>query len=338
MILVTGGTGLTGTHILLELTLAGQKVRALKRDTSSTDWVKRVFAWYRPDDYQSLFDKIEWFEGDVNDIFSLGEAIKGVEKIYHCAALVSYMPSDRERMLKVNVEGTENLVNIALKEKVKKICHCSSVSALSSKDNVGYIDESFFWKTSLQNSYYAISKFNSEREIWRGSEEGLGVVIVNPSIIVGPGDPLRSSGQFFGTVLKGMKFYSNGITGFVDVRDVAAIMVKLMDSNIKNERYILNSENLSYKDFLTKIANNYGTSPPKYCAGKFVCDIAWRLEWLRSILTGSNPSMTRETARSANNLSFYSNKKIKDTLNYDFIPIDGAIANTCGFLKKYYDK
>lgn len=334
MILVTGGTGLTGSHLLLNLTKAGNKVKALIREGSSAEWVKKVFEWYSPGDHQSLFNNIEWVEGDVNDLFSLREAVQGIKYIYHCAAVVSYQPSDKDLMMKINVEGTTNLVNVALKEGVKKLCHCSSIASLGLAEKEEVVDESFSWKTSPRNSNYAISKFNSEREVWRGSEEDLDAVVVNPSIIIGPGDPARSSGQIFKSLLGGLKFYSNGITGYVDVRDVADIMIKLMNSDIKNERFILNSENISYRDVFTKISNCFDKAPPKYKAGKFLSEVAWRLERLKSMATGSKPLITKETARSANNKTFYSNQKIKNKLNYEFTPIDDAISNTCEFLKK----
>ncbi len=338
MILVTGGTGLTGSHLLLELVLGGENVRVFKRASGSTFWVEKVFEWYRPDDHRVLFDKIEWIEGDLNDFYSLREAVAGVKKIYHCAALVSYAPSDRAEMHKVNVEGTANLVNVALRENVEKICHCSSIASLSLPEKEEVVDESFLWKTSPHNTYYAISKFGAEREIWRGSEEGLDMVMVNPSIIIGPGDPSRSSGLIFKFLLKGLKIYTGGVTGFVDVRDVAAIMVKLMNSDIKNERFIINSENVSYKELFVKVANCYGTAVPKYRAGKILAGIIWRLEWLKSLFTGRKPLITKEIAHFVNKKVLYSNDKISNILNYRFIPVDDAVSNTCGFFKWYYDK
>ena len=334
MILVTGGTGLTGSHILLNLTLTGSKLRALIREGSSTKWVKRVFQWYRPEDHDELFSRIEWYEGDMTDIYSLRDAMAGVKNVYHCAAVVSYHPADKPLMMKINVEGTANIVNVALQEGVKKFCHCSSISSLGIAGRGEVVDESCFWKTSPRNSNYAISKFNSEREVWRGSEEGLDVVVVNPSIIIGPGDPSRSSGQIFKSLLGGLRFYSNGITGYVDVRDVADIMINLMNSNIKNQRFILNSENISYKELFNKIAKCYGIKPPKYEAGKFLSAIAWRLERARSAVTGSKPLITKETAISANKQTFYSNKKILDVLEHNFTSIDDAVDNACRFLKK----
>ncbi len=335
MILVTGGTGLIGAHLLLNLVLKNDRIRALKRNSSSTIWIEKVFKWYRPEDYNSLFNKIEWVNGDINDLFALKEAVQGVDLIYHCAAVVSYFPSDREQMMKINVEGTANLVNVALTENVKKICHCSSIASLGAPDKDEYVDESFFWKTSPRNSYYAISKFNSEREIWRGAQEGLEVVVVNPSVVIGPGDTSKSSGKIFGSVLKGLKFYSDGVIGFVDARDVANIMIKLMESNISNERFILNGENLSFKDLFFRIAKYYGISPPKYNAKKILIQIVWRIEWLRSKFMKSKPLITKEAARSANRKTRYSNKKIKNTLSYEFISIDDSIKNACDFYKKH---
>jgi len=329
---------MTGSHLLLELISAGEKVRVLKREYSTTGWVEKVFEWYRPDDHKALFDKIEWVDGDLNDLLSLREAVKGVKKIYHCAALVSYAPSDKAEMKKTNIEGTANLVNAALYENVEKICHCSSIAALSLPEKGEVVNESFFWKTSRDNTYYAISKFGSEREVWRGSEEGLDMVMVNPSIIIGPGDPSRSSGMIFKFLLKGLNLYASGTTGFVDVRDVADVMVKLMNSDIKNERFIINGENISYKELFTKVANCLGISPPKYRAGKVLGEIAWRLDRLRCLFAGGKPLVTKEIAGFINRQIFYSNQKIRNALNYRFTPIDDAVSNTCGFLKRYYDK
>lgn len=338
MILVTGGTGLVGSHVLLKLTGIGYKVRALKRENSSTVWVERIFKWYKPDNYKNLLSLIDWVDGDVNDIFSLHEIMDGIKQVYHCAAMVSYLPGEKNTMLKVNVEGTANVVNVALYEGVEKICHCSSISSLGFAGNDVVVDENCFWETSHCNSNYAISKFGSEREIWRGSEEGLDVIIVNPSVIIGPGDPSRSSGQIINSILKGLKYYSSGITGFVEVRDVASIMIKLMNNSINNERFIINSENLAYKELFDKIANWYGIKPPKYNAGNFICEVAWRVEKIRCMITGNDPLITKETAKAANKKTKYSNQKIKEMIDYQFYTIDEAVSNACAFLKEHYDK
>lgn len=335
MILVTGGTGLVGSHLLFELVSKGKTVRALKRAGSNTELIKRLFVWYDAEKGEALFDGIEWVEGDLMDIVSLQEAVDGMEYIYHCAAIVSFMPDDKERMLRANIDGTANLVNVALDHGIRKFCHCSSVAAIGHAERSNLIEESLVWRTSSKNSWYAISKYGSEREVWRASEEGLPIVIVNPTVVIGPGDPARSSAQLYQSVKNGMKFYTSGITGFVDARDVADIMVKLTDSDIINERFILSSEDLSYKELFSLFAQYAGASPPKYRAGRFLSELAWRMEKVRSFITGQKPLLSKETARNANIKRFFSNKKIKQSIGFNFRPITAAAENTSKFFKKY---
>ncbi len=335
MILVTGGTGLVGSHLLLELVSGGGKVRALRRAGSNTELVRRLFSWYDPDKGEALFDAIDWAEGDLSDIVSLQESMKDVRFIYHCAAIVSFLPEDRQVMMKANVEGTANLVNVALLNNVEKFCHCSSVAALGTPQKDNLVHESLVWKTSGKNSWYAISKYGSEREVWRAAEEGLPVVIVNPTVVIGPGDPARSSAQLYQSVKNGMKFYTSGVTGFVDARDVATAMVRLMESDIRHERFILSSEDLSYKELFSLFAHYSNVAPPKYRAGRFLSEMAWRLERVRSFMTGQKPLLSKETARNANIRRYFSNEKIKKTLGVEFRPISEAAENTSLFFKKY---
>jgi dihydroflavonol-4-reductase len=335
MILITGGTGLVGSHLLYDLTAAGKKVRALRRPDSNINILKNIFEWYNPNGAQSQFELIEWADGNVSDVYSLQEALQGVKQVFHCAAVVSFVPSERPQMLKINIEGTSNLVNASLREGVEKFCHCSSIAAVGRPDKGTWVDESLIWKTSRKNSYYSISKFGAEREVWRGSEEGLDVVIVNPSVIIGPGDPYRSSARLFTTVKNGLRFYSSGATGFVDVRDVAKAMCMLMESNKVNERYILNSENMSYRELFGIIAKHAGVKPPFFKAGKALSEIAWRLEKVRSLITGSNPLITKETAKSANSNFRFSNEKVINELGLTFHTIDQAAENTAGFFRKF---
>lgn len=335
MILVTGGTGLVGSHLLFELIANGSKVRALLRDKNRLELLLKLFNWYAPGQGQDYLGRIEWVEGDLNDIISLKEALVGVKRVYHCAAMVSFIPADRPLMMKVNVNGTANLVNACLASGVEKFCHCSSVSALGHPEEGQPTEESLVWKTSSKNSWYSISKYGAEREVWRGSEEGLPVVIVNPSIIVGPGDTSRSSAQLYQSVKNGLKFYTKGITGFVDARDVAEAMVRLTQSEITNERFILSSENLQYRQVFEYFAEFAGVKPPKYYAGPMVSDVAWRLEKLRSLLTGAKPLITRETARNANSTRLFSNEKISKAIGFSFRPVKEAAQNTVAFYKKY---
>lgn len=335
MILVTGGTGLVGSHLLYELISAGHPVRATRRRNSQLDLASKLFLWYDPAAGKTLFEKIEWVEADLNDLSSLQEAIRGVKAVFHCAAMVSFLPSDRERMMKANVEGTANLVNVALAQGIGKFCYCSSVATIGYPEPGQPATESLIWKTSPSNSWYSISKFGAEREVWRGAEEGLPVVMVNPSIVIGPGDTARSSAQLYQSVKNGLKFYTKGITGFVDARDVALALRLLYENPVVNERFILSSESIPYRKVFEYFAEFAGVAPPKYFAGPFLSEAAWRLEKLRGLLTGRKPLITRETARNANNIRYFSSDKIIQALGFSFRPVKEAARNTAGFYQKF---
>jgi len=328
MILVTGGTGFVGAHLLYELLKNGEKPKALKRKNSSLQLAEKIFSYYT-NDYKQLFSQIEWITGDINDIISLDEAMHGINKIYHCAAVVSFEPKDKKNMLKTNINGTANLVNIALKYKIDKFCYVSSIAAIGRTENEGLITEETAWKSSDRNSNYAKTKYAAEKEVWRGVEEGLNTVIVNPSVILGPGDWKQGSSKIFETMWKGTKFYTNGVNGYIDVRDVAKAMVELMKSSIVNQRFILSSENLSYQELFTKIMRAFGKKPPNIKANLWMLEIAWRVEKLKSLLFNSKPLITKETVNTSQNKYFYSSDKIKQQLDFNFIPIDQSIIETC---------
>lgn len=331
MILVTGGTGLVGSHLLYKLLKKGEKVRALCRFNSCKESVKQVFHFYDVEKANTLYKQIEWFEGDLLDYFSLLDALKNVRHVYHCAAMVSFKPNDADEMYTTNTEGTANLVTASIDRHVEKFCYVSSIATLGAAINGHHIDESTFWQNDDNHSVYSQSKFQAEMEVWRGTKEGLNAIVVNPSVIIGPGNPDRSSGQLFKSVANGMKFYTPGSTGFVDVRDVTDAMIALTNSAASNERFVVSSENLNYQQFLTKVATAYQTTPPRQKAGKFIIGVGWRLERLRYFLTRKEPRITKETARSSQNRSFYSSNKLKEHLQWTFIPIDQSVKETVAF-------
>ena len=332
MILVTGGTGLVGSHLLFDLLSKGKKVRALKRKSSNTELVRTTFSYYS-ENTNELFDKIEWFDGDMLDPFSLEDALDGIEDVYHCAALVSFKKEDRNNMQDINVEGTRNLVNECLDAKIRKFCMVSSIAALGSpEEGEKTVTEKTPWSPEEKRSGYATSKFKSELEVWRGIEEGLNAVIVNPAIIFGPGQWDKGSSLFFSTIAKGLKYYTKGITGYVDVRDVSRSMIFLMESDIVNERFILNGENCSYEFIFKTIANYLGIAGPQKYAGSKLTELGWRLALLTKIFLFKTVGFTKETARASHKIKYYSNRKIKEALNFEFIPIEKSIEDT---LKHY---
>jgi len=327
MIFVTGGTGLVGSHILLELSKNGKQFKALKREFSSLSICKNIFKHYNAED---LFEKINWVEGDVNDIPSLESEMKNCEKVLHCAAVVSFQPSDAELVKKVNIEGTANVMNVALNSGVKRVGFVSSIAALGRNSSEGIVDEECHFKKTKLDSNYALSKYYAEQEVWRASHEGLEVVIVNPSVILGPGNWSKGSSQIFQKIHSGLKFYTPGSTGYVDVVDVANSLVALLFSNVKNERFIVNGANLKYRDCFDRIAVAFKKPKSTIKVTQLLKEIAWRIESVRSYFLGVKSLLTRETANSAMTNSSFSTTKIKEVINFNFTDIDTTI-------KKYAD-
>ncbi|MEO8146817.1 MAG: NAD-dependent epimerase/dehydratase family protein [Bacteroidia bacterium] len=327
MILITGGTGLLGSHLLFELAKKQEKIRALKRVHSDLSIVQNVFA-----DAPELIQNIEWFDCDILDTETLNLVFSDVDFVYHNAAMVSFNPKDVELMLKTNVEGTENIVNLCLNHQVKKLVHASSVAALGRNFNSENINEETHWRTLKENSNYAISKYGAEREVWRGIAEGLNAVIVNPSIIIGPGIWNVNGGALIKYVYDERMFYPEGSTGFVDVRDVAQCMMLLMSSEITAERFVINSENVSYKTLMDWAADALHKSKSKIKVTPLISEVGWRGEKIKSLLTGKSPMITKETARTSMKKYFYSSQKIKAAIGINFIPMKESVEWTCGKL------
>ena len=328
MVLVTGGTGLLGARLLFDLIKSGEDVVAIKRPAGNLTVVKGIFNYYEKNAGDELFSKIQWKEGDVLDLYSLMDAIEPGAEVYHCAAMISFNTKAREKMMKANVEGTANVVNVCLEKKAKKLCYASSVAAIGSAKEGELADEKVRWKSSLGKSNYSISKFAAEKEVWRGIAEGLDAVIVNPSIIIGPGNWKKSSARLFLDVWKGMKFYTSGINGFVDVRDVSKIMIRLLKSGISGERFLLNSANLPFKAVLDSIAGALQKPAPSIKMPPGFTEVFWRIEKLRAMLTRSKPIITKEIAREASSKHYYSANKVKEALGLEFITIEQSIKDT----------
>lgn len=330
MILVTGGTGLVGTHTLYALAKQGKPIRAIKREGSKTDIIKQVFEHYDANG-TNLFNSIEWYDADLLDIYSLEEAFKDITHVYHAAAMVSFNSSDAYKIVRDNQQSTANIVNLSLHYKIKKLCHVSSVAAIGRTKDGATITESTEWKSSPENSRYAISKYESEKEVWRGIEEGLDAVMVNPTMIIGPGDWNKSSCRLFKSINDGLKYYTDGINGFVDVRDVVKCMTTLMDSNITAQRYIVVSEHLSYQQIFALIAKKMGKKAPHIEMKKWMGELGWRIEKIRHIITGKEPLITQETLRTSKGKYHYDNSKIKKEIGIEFMPINQSVEDASPF-------
>ncbi len=328
MILVTGGTGILGSRLLFDLVSSGKEVRALSRSTNRSV-VEKTFRIYAPENHETLLQKINWVTGDVTDILSLDEAMEGITKVYHCAGFVSFDRSDYKMMMKINVEGTENIVNICLEKGVEKLIHVSSIAAIGREKEEFLISEDTHWKTSSANSGYAISKYGAEREVWRGMEEGLNAAIVNPGVIIAPGDWHTNTPEMFLLAWRGLRFYTEGINAFVDARDVSKAMIALMESDITKERFIITSENLSFRDFFGMISDGLHKPRATIKVEKKLAGIGWRMLTLKSFFTNTKPLITKETALASVSRYFYSNEKIKKAISMEFIPMKQSVMDVC---------
>lgn len=327
MILVTGGTGFLGAHLLYHLSLQETEITAIYRHKSKLEEVKRVFHYYTPNSDLN-YDRIMWVHADITVSEELINVFKNIDVVYHCAALVSFSSSDYQEMRKINIEGTRNIVNISIQNKVKKLCFVSSIATLEYTYGHDFIDEQCFWTTNKNKSDYAITKRAAEMEVWRGSQEGVDCIVVNPGVIIGPGFWQNGTGNLFAKIKAGMKYYSTGCTGFVDVRDVSNAMIALTKSGIVNEGYVLVAENRSFKDLFKLISVAVKAKEPTKEIGKRILEIAWRLAWLKSLFTNSRPALTKSSARAGYGEKKYSSQKIKHSMNYTFLPLEETIAFT----------
>ena len=333
MILVTGGTGLVGSHLLFELSKYQQNIRAIYRTKKTIEKVKTVFSYYT-DSVATHFDRIEWVEADLNDIPNLSEAFEGIKEVYHCAALISFNPSDYHKLREINISGTANIVNLCIINGIQKLCYVSSVATMGY--NPKKITEETAWNSEDSKSVYAITKYEAEMEVWRGIQEGVPSVIVNPGVILGPGFFESGSGGLFKRVHNGLRYATHGVAGYVGVVDVIKSMVLLMNSDCKNERYIIVAENLSSLDFTTLISNAFNLVPPKKIARQWMLAFAWRLDWLKHKITGRKRRLTKNLSKTLRTKSYYSSSKFLETIpNFEFTPISRVVSEVCQvFLKE----
>ena len=333
MILVTGGTGLVGSHLLYYLSLSGHSVRATFRTKSKLDTVKHVFSYYS-ENHETLFNTIEWTEASLNDIPKLTDAFKDVTTVYHCAASVTFDPNRYHELRKVNIEGTANIVNLCVANHVKKLCYVSSIAAVGDDLTGAPATEKTSWNPEADNNIYGITKHGAEMEVWRGTQEGVDAVVVNPGVIIGPGFWRTSSGSLIKRIHKGVNYYTTGVTGYIDIHDVIKCMIQLMESTIKNERYILVADHLSIKEFVEKVAVNLQVKPPKREASRWLLQIAWRLDWLSYFFKRKYRRLTKHNVRSLTSNSYYNNDKIRSTIGMNFKPLDISIRETCSLFLK----
>jgi nucleoside-diphosphate-sugar epimerase len=321
MILVTGATGFVGSVLAKQLVQQNIPIKCIKRSTSVV-----------PSILQPYSTLIEWYEADILDSTALEEAFEGVHQVYHCAAWVSFKQADKDPMINTNVNGTANVVNLCM-EYGARLLHVSSIAALGQAKPGNLITEKDYLEETPANNIYAIAKLESEMEVWRGIAEGLDAVMVNPSLIIGPEAGTQGSGKLFETVRKGLKYYTKGSCGLVDVKDVAHCMIALMNSDITAERYIINAENWTYKSLTETIARCFNQKPPATEAKPWMLELAWRSAYVIASLTGKDPSLDKISARAATVEQNYDNAKIKKAIGFEFKPVEQSVKEVCEALK-----
>jgi dihydroflavonol-4-reductase len=320
MILVTGGTGFLGANLLLHLLENEVNVRAIYRNVDKIKKTERLFEIFKK---SHLFKKIEWLEADILDIPSLETAFQNIDYVYHCAGFISFNPNDEEKLRKINIEGTANIVNLSLDFNVKKICHVSSIAALGDlKPHENTISETTEWNPEKSHSDYAITKYGAEMEVWRAHQEGLKVVVVNPGVILGNDQMAQiwneGSGEIFNYVKKENPFYTKGSTGFVAVLDVVKIMHQLMNSEIVGERFCIVAQNLTFQELNNAIADDLKVKKPTFHAKPWMTSLTWRLDLIKAKVFRKKRKLSREIHQSLHNTEVFSNEKIKQVLGFEF--------------------
>jgi dihydroflavonol-4-reductase len=321
-VLVTGATGFVGSYLLRYLVEQGySNIRAGRRPDSPMDLVATVK------------DKVEWVELDILDMAQMEDAMQGVELIFHCAAVVSFDSRDSALLYKVNKKGTENLVNMALESGVEKLLHISSVATLGRDPKGKLIHERTKWERADMQTDYAKSKYLAEMEAWRGWAEGLEVVVVNPSTILGSGRWDTGTSIFFRLAWNEFSWFAGGSAGFVDVRDVARLSIRAMEEGTSGERFVLCAENWSYKKLMDHIASALGRSKATRQMQDWMKGLVWRWEWFVAWLHGSRPAITRELTQKVTMEYAYDNAKSVEFFNYTYLPVKDTIQSVASQFK-----
>lgn len=332
MNLVTGATGILGSHVVLALLQNNEPVVAACQKNSDRQRVEELFSFYTTD-YKALYGQIKWVDLDVRDIFSIEDALEGIINVYHCAGFVSFEHKHKNKLKDINEKGTKNIVDACLAKKISALCHVSSVATINNLDYTLPLTEDVFWKKSGKESDYAVSKYNAEREVWRGMEEGLNAVIVNPGVILSPVFFNQSSSKIFDTCYKGNRFYTNGMAGYIAASDVAESMIKLVSQKRFSNRYILVENNYTFHNILSHIQANFKKPLPTINAPGMLLTIISFIEKMVSVLTGRPRQITKAVINAALNKQVYSNEKIKKALSGEFRPVHPLIEQICSNYK-----
>ena len=333
-ILVTGGTGIIGTRLLFDLLGNQRNVTALKRSSSITKHTQKAFEFYDKKRGLEIFNQINWIEGDIVDSVAMNDLLADYKEVYHCAALVSFKQRDEQQLMLINQKGTENIVNASIYNGIRKLCYISSVAALERNVKEELITEEYSGTSMKKRSNYGHSKFLAELEVWRGIEEGLNAVIVNPSLVLGAGRPEMSSGQLYKTILNGLKYYGTGSNGIIDVRTISSVCIELMEKQIFGERFILSAHNITHKELFTRLATALEVKGPNKKLSPAILKIGSFIASLMSAV-GIEPPIGKESLESAGIKMKYDNSKISNFINVEYPSAESSIEYYSEYYKSF---
>ncbi|GAA0877478.1 NAD-dependent epimerase/dehydratase family protein [Algoriphagus jejuensis] len=311
-ILITGITGFFGSELAREFSQMGN-IHGLKRRGSTT----------------SLLDTygfpIHWHHGELSDSDSLLDALTGIDLVIHCAGLVSFSAKDKNRLYEVNTIGTANLVNAMLIAGVTKLVHVSSVAAIGRSPELKVITEEYKWTDSPLNTEYAVSKYLAELEAWRGEQEGIELIVINPSVLLGKASYGKSSTTIYGYVLNENRFFPNGDLNYIDVRDAAKITKLLVEKGAWGERFILNREAISFEVFFGAVAAIFGKRAPNLPLSDWQVSVfLWVVTLFRFLGLNAFP-VDKKTAKLSQQKIYFDNSKTQKLLAYDYFSLKESL-------------
>jgi len=326
--LVTGASGILGSYVVAALVKQGEKVVACRQSASSLEPIQKVFDLVFGNGNEQ-FKKVEWRELDITNLLTIEQALQDIDIVYHCAGFVSFSASQRKKLFQINEQGTANLVNVCLSKPGIKLCHVSSIGTLNNSEYKGTLDESVFWKSNGREGFYTISKYNAEREVWRGIEEGLQALIVNPGVILAPPFWQQSSLEIIHTAYKGNRFYTEGQTAYVMVQDVADIMIKLMQEKTFGKRFIVLENNYTYYQIFSALRDGFNYKAKLIKVPKNILKLISFFERIFSFFIARETFLNAAVMRSAFNKQKYSGEMLKKTIHHNFTPVLGEITKLC---------
>lgn len=315
LVCVTGGTGFVGSYVVKALLDDGHQVRVVHRVTSKLDALSGL-------EYESVI-------GDVTDKDSLVKAFADCDWVFHAAAVADYWRSDKDTLFSINVEGTRNVLEAAHEADVKRVIFTSSAATIGLPDDDTPSDESVPFNLAAEQFPYAYSKLLAEEIVAEAVENGQDVVILNPSVVIGPGDLNMISGTYITQVAQWQWLVpkSSGGIAVIDIRDVAASHLAAAKKGKTGERYILNTANYSNNEWFSLIAEVTGVAPPLLATPDFALPIVANVvSSLRKL--GLNTPIDATQVRLGGTCVWFDGSKAQEELHHSQIEMRQSVEET----------